>query len=314
VRAFLSTASAAFAASAAGTIVYQPNGDLSRLKWVDRGGREAGDVSPPGTYLDVRVGPDGRSATFSRMRAVGTYDVWSIDLARGTEQRLTQEDRDTEMGPVPVPGGPTLYYAWSHGTAPRVARRNLDTGKAEILFPGLTLQVVTDIAPDGGALIFQDRPNQGPYNLFLLPLTGDPKPIPFRTSSANETDARFSPDGRFVSFTATEGGVPEVCVAPVAGGAKTVVSSGGGRFPRWSRDGRELIYVSVDQRVVAVPVRTSPTLSLGTPSVLFALGGREWAYFDTAPDGRFLAIVLEQPANEQPLTAILNWSMSSPRK
>ena len=80
-------------------------------------------------------------------------------------------------------------------------------------------------------------------------------------------------------------------------------------MPRWSRDGRELFYLSFDQHVKAVPVRLTPSLELGSAVSLFLLkeGGR-WSDYDVASDGkRFLAIVPESSGNSQPLTFISNW-------
>jgi Tol biopolymer transport system component len=88
------------------------------------------------------------------------------------------------------------------------------------------------------------------------------------------------------------------------------VSSGGGRFPRWSPDSRELFYLASDGQLMAVPVRTTPSLQVGRPTSLFGLvgGAQRWAGFEVLPDGRFLAIVSEIVASEQPLTVVLNWT------
>ena len=52
-----------------------------------------------------------------------------------------------------------------------------------------------------------------------------------------------------------------------------------------------------------MPVRTAASLELGAEQTLFALEGRYgWATFDVARDGRFLAIVIEALAAEQPIT------------
>jgi hypothetical protein len=57
-----------------------------------------------------------------------------------------------------------------------------------------------------------------------------------------------------------------------------------------------------------------PTLNVGTPVTLFAVGSRPWLDFDASPDGkRFLAIIPEVVADEQPLTAILNWNTVRPQ-
>jgi hypothetical protein len=86
------------------------------------------------------------------------------------------------------------------------------------------------------------------------------------------------------------------------------VTQEGAWAPRWSRDGRELFYVTDDRRVVAVPIRTGASIELGAPKTLFTMPGKyRWAGYDVAPDGRFLAIVPDALASEQPLTVVVNW-------
>ena len=136
---------------------------------------------------------------------------------------------------------------------------------------------------------------------------------------------RFSPDGRHVAFASDESGRYEVYVAPFPMTAgKTRVSAGGANLPRWSRDGRELFYVSGDLHLVAVPVRTTPSLAFGAPQPLFAVQRATkwddaktfdaWSDFDVSPDGtKFLAVV-PQPANHEPLTAVLNWQLDASKR
>jgi hypothetical protein len=95
------------------------------------------------------------------------------------------------------------------------------------------------------------------------------------------------------------------------------VSAAGGWLPRWSRDGRELFYLSGDLHLTAMPVRLAPSLVLGAPQPLFAVKRATewvdakpnvgWPDFEVSPDGtKFLAIV-PGPANQQPLTAVINF-------
>ena len=93
----------------------------------------------------------------------------------------------------------------------------------------------------------------------------------------------LSPDGRFLSFDSDESGRSEVYVMPYPGpGERRRVSSDGAQVARWSRDGRELIFVSGDRH--------------------------SWSGFVVTPDGkRFLAIVPEAIAGGQPLTVVANW-------
>jgi eukaryotic-like serine/threonine-protein kinase len=144
-----------------------------------------------------------------------------------------------------------------------------------------------------------------------LRLDGPRRPTPLMTSTFNERGLRFSPpDGRIVTFTSDESGRAEVYVAPwPALSARTRVSSGGGSAAQWSRDGRELYYASADGYLMSVSIHTQPSLEIGVPLRLFQMQGKWfWRDFDLSPDGKkFLAIVPQVMANEQPLTAVLNW-------
>jgi Tol biopolymer transport system component len=311
VRFFLTTGVATFSASRNGTLVYQSQRDRARLAWLDRAGHELRAVGSPGDYLDMRITRSGATALLSRaLPATGTFDVWSLDLARGSETRLTLNDARTEFGAVMTPDAQTIIFNAAQGGPPRMIRKQLGTGREEILLPGGEFQITQDVSPDGRILAYAERRESGAFNLWTLPLSGPPTPSVLRRSDFTEVDLRFSPDGRYFTFSSTEGRRQEVYVSSVSGGVETPVSTGGARMARWSRDGREIFYLSTDGRLMAVPVlRTTPALQLGTPVTLFTLGGKPWVSFDVSLDGTsFLALILEISAAEQPLTALLHWS------
>jgi hypothetical protein len=65
---------------------------------------------------------------------------------------------------------------------------------------------------------------------------------------------------------------------------------------------------------MTVPIHTSPTLHVGTPVPLFEIDAkRPWLGFDVSSAGRFLALVSQTRANEQPLTVVLNWTAALDR-
>ena len=132
-----------------------------------------------------------------------------------------------------------------------------------------------------------------------------------------QANPQISHDGRWIAYFSNESGQNEVYVRPFpqVDSGKWQVSSGGGREPRWSPNGRELFYRSGDA-MMAVPVNTEPTFKAGAPEKLFrgayySSVGEMW---DMSPDGkRFLMIKPEStgaaaaPEERQSIKVVLNW-------
>jgi Tol biopolymer transport system component len=309
VSFFLSTGNASFATSSS-TLVYQPQRNRDRIAWVDRSGKDLGPVGVPGQYYALRLASAAHLALLTRaLPATGTYDIWSLDLERGPETRLTLDDRGSEIDPVLLRGGRTLVFsATTAGGPPQLFRKNLDTGEDRAVLPPVPeFRDAYDVSPNDPTLVFGEEGKAG-YRLWTVPLDAQRPPTLLQASRFSMGDARFSPDGLYYTFTSNESGRSEVYVASLAGGGKRPVSAGGGRLARWTPDRRGILYVSSDARVVFVPVRVTSTIELGTPETLFTLKGKPWIDFDPAPDGRLLALIREFVAEEQPLTARLHWT------
>jgi hypothetical protein len=128
------------------------------------------------------------------------------------------------------------------------------------------------------------------------------------TTPFNEMHPRFAPDGRSVACTSDETGTHEVYVRALDSLASRRLSTAGGEFPMWRRDGRELVYVSPRGAFTSVPIRQGPE-PFGTPVPLFTADPNrsltDRARFDMTPDGeRFLIVPEPGPA---PLTLIEHW-------
>ena len=80
-------------------------------------------------------------------------------------------------------------------------------------------------------------------------------------------------------------------------------------MPRWAPNGQALHYMSADNRLMSVRVRTAPSLEVGAPVPLFTLpAGVFWRSFEISADGkRFLAIIPNALSSTRPLTVIANW-------
>jgi Tol biopolymer transport system component len=308
VRYALSPGTAAFAVSRTGTLVYQPYENVLHLAWFDRTGREIETLASTGLLFTFAISPDGRRLLFDRARpGIRAFDIWLRDLERGTETPVTSA-LDTESTPRWLPGG-SIAYSVVRGSPPQLVRRNLATGREEDLLPGGRMQFAQDVSPDGKTLIYIERTDF--FHVWTLPLSGIGKPAPFLQAPFEKQDVRFSPDGRYISMITDESGRPEAYVTAYPGpGERIRVSTGGAQSPRWSRDGRELFYLSGDRRLMSVAVRTAPSLELGRPQPLFDLKGKwSWSTFDVSSDGkRFLAIEPEVVADELPLSVVVNWT------
>ncbi len=305
-----STGWAALATSRNGALAYQSHSDVDRMVWFDRAGRRLAEVGSAGKYQDLAISPDGKRLLFSRARrGLGTYDVWVLDFERGIETGVTS-DPDTERGGVWLRDGKSILYSAVRENAPQLFRRELATGREVPLLPLRGFQQALAVSPDGRTAVFAERPPGGSFELFTLPLSGSGLPEKFGQPAFNSARARFSPDGRAVAFISEESGRHEAFVAPFGTAAERIrVSPEGAWSLCWSRDGKEIVYVGGDRQVIAVPVRTTPSIEVGRPVTLFRMAsGNDWKDFDLAPDGRILAIVQEVSGNEQPATVAIHWT------
>ncbi|HEY3124856.1 MAG TPA: hypothetical protein VGK70_12455, partial [Thermoanaerobaculia bacterium] len=152
-----------------------------------------------------------------------------------------------------------------------------------------SVQQPEDVSSDGRMLAYLQYVSSTVWNIWLLPLKGESKPEPWRRTPFNETSPRFSPDGRWIAYESDESGSSEVYLALTEGGReKRRISPGGGRRPRWRRDGRELYYIAPGDVVMAIPIGLGQHAEAGSPSSLFHVETAIRNY-DVSQDGsRFL--------------------------
>jgi eukaryotic-like serine/threonine-protein kinase len=171
-----------------------------------------------------------------------------------------------------------------------------------------------DWSPDGQYLVYGQRDPKTAEDLWLLPLSGDRKPKPLLNSPFYEWWSRISPDGRWMAYVSFETGPGEIYVQRfLVPGQKQQISTGGGVHPRWTADGRELVYWAVPRGIDAVSFeatgttfRVGPRRTLVQPAVLSLIDTR--THFDITRDGKRLLV--RQPAGPQQagVTVILNWT------
>jgi len=300
---------APFSASASGTLAFQAEASDSRLLWLDRTGREMGQACPAAEYKAFRISPDGRKVVLEkRDPATGTSDLWIHDLERDVSSRFTH-DPALESQPVWSPDGRDIVFA-SHGRGAALRRQSLSSGDSgeELLRPG-RLAWASDWSSDGRYIAYALLDRESGYDIWALPLVGDRKPFPVVRTRFDEKDAVFSPDGRFLAYLSDESGRAELYVLPFGRSGDRVQVSRAGvarQMPRWRRDGKEIVYVSADKTLTAVPVRLGASLELGPPERLFQIESRAWVAFDAAADGQRYLVNPSQGA--VPINVVVNWS------
>jgi eukaryotic-like serine/threonine-protein kinase len=330
--------SASFSASANGVLAYRAGKSaiaLSGLRWYDRQGKVLGDAGEPGTYSysDLALSPDVTRVAATRIdpKSSGAGQViWLLDLTRIVSARFTF-DLSMDVAPAWSPDGSRVAYAaWRVGRTGIYQKAANGAGQEQVLVcPTDDAKFPNHWSRDGRFLLYTQQDAKTNTDLWVLPLRGDGvpsgKPMPFANSEFREGQGQFSPDTHWIAYASDESGRVEVYVQPFptppGGGSKTPVSREGGNQPRWRRDGKELFYLSLDGKLMAVDVTEGSIFKAGSPKPLFQLpvtgvyddGNLQVFRWDTTPDGKRFLINTAKTSSE-PLTMILNWTAELKQK
>jgi serine/threonine-protein kinase len=211
--------------------------------------------------------PDGRRITFDSNRE-GPFNIyWQRADGTGGEQRLTESKN--------------VQYAWSWHSSGRFL-------------------AMGELSP------------QTNYDILILPMEGDEtsgwkpgRPTVFVATPFIEENAAFSPDGKWLAYDSNESGREEIYVRPFPGpGGKWQISTGGGEYPTWSRNGKDLFYRSPEQKIMVAAYTTLPdTFRADKPRLwseeqLTARGPRD-RNFDLHPDGQRFVVLKASPSDTQ---------------
>jgi len=76
--------------------------------------------------------------------------------------------------------------------------------------------------------------------------------------------------------------------------------------PTWSADGKELFFISADQRLMAVQLKSGEKFEAGVPKPLFDIRTGSQPRFDVSKDGRFLIPTPVEQSGSVPMTVVIN--------
>jgi Tol biopolymer transport system component len=293
---------------------------LRRLVLVDRAGTKLKEIGPPAPYLQrLEISPDGRRALVGRRNPDnGENNLWVVDLERGTAAR-SGSGVEEEQSAVWSPDGDRFLFCWDREGPYDMVIRRLDGSKGdEIVRQSAFDKTADDWSRDGRFLLYK---SYEPKNSGLEILTlGSREPPVHVKGSEQASDFRLSPDGRWVLWASAESGRREIYVQRFPDGSgRQQVSVEGGAASRWNPNGKEIFFVSPDDKLMASSFDATqdgtPRISIPAPLFSVSRAQLENAYVDSVasnwdvmPDGqKFLLFLPVTDMDRSSLTVVLNW-------
>ncbi len=199
--------------------------------------------SPDGRYLAYMVKP--------KTSSVFEIDVYDM-VMRQVRHLTTGTPKDKlNFNPIWSRDGKWIAYTQrqAKGTDSNIFIAEVASGKSRLLTPhnGEQLYAANAISLDAKKLLLTSNAGNGFDNVGLLDVAS--KKIEWLTQDKWEVSGgEFSPDGRYVTWTANVDGNTDIYLHDLAGGKNTVlplpkgVNSPGGSESAFTRDGSRLLY------------------------------------------------------------------------
>jgi len=308
-----------FSLSDDGVLVFDPSLDRQRRQylWKDRRSQQTSPLEAPSGIGQPCLSPDGKRFIADRLDPqIRSHDLWLYDESGGNDDRFTFNPAN-DLSPVWSPDGSSIVWA-SNRTVVHNLYWKAASGAGE---ETLLLKSDHDIRPtdwsrDGRFIIYRQTDPETRLDVCVLPEpgSGKEKAFPVVWTKANETMGTLSPNGRWLAYASDESGRYEIYVQRFpGGGGKRQVSKGGGNFPRWHGDGRELFYYTRDGKLMASPVRSGERFEVGAAVSIFEFraGSITFSfapYAVTADGQRFLINAVVDAEPNAPLTVVVNWA------
>jgi Tol biopolymer transport system component len=285
-----------------------------QLIWADRNGKALGTIGNTGLHLQPRISPNGKTIALDYLDPqTAEFGVWLAPVSGGVPSRFTFSDA---VRPVWSPDGAQIAFA-SGASEVTLYTKTFAGAEKEVSLLKLPGQIdPCDWSKDGRFLLYAHRdPKTQSADLSMLRISEDRKPVSLLKTEANEGCGSFSPDGKWIVYSADDSGRNEIYVEAFSeqgfgSGRKWQVSYNGGTWPTWSADGKEIFYLGDDNKIVAVEVNTAATFQVGVSKPLFATTITDPFYrFGVTADGRrFLVLAASFEEQRTPPTVILNWA------
>ena len=310
----------AFSASQNGVLLYQQGSltDSVSLLMFDRAGKQLSSIGDPGQYTGPRLSPDGKRLLYVQIDPLGRKrDLWIRDLTSGQLSHLASILRP--LGPAWSPDGQRVAYSGVKGNeaAIYVKAANVVGAEQELWRANDSFVYSIDWTSDAKWLIFTEfLSSTGKSSIAKLSSAGNAGPIPvLEAPGTNFGYARVSPDGKWMAYRSDESGTDEIYVSsfPNVTG-KLQVSVAGGSMPCWKGDGKELYYLTPDNKLMAAEIREANGSSqVSATKALFQTAASPTrtggSPYDVTADGkRFLVATQTSDQTSTQLNVVENWT------
>jgi dipeptidyl aminopeptidase/acylaminoacyl peptidase len=180
----------------------------------------------------------------------------------------------------------------------------------ELVLADPEFSILSSLTADGtrGGLMTQNAKTG--WDMSLLKMD-DHSSTPLLQTPFAELNPMLSGDGRWLLYASNESGRGEIYVQRLDGdGGKWQISTDGGSRARWSRGGREIVFLSPDFKLMIADVRFDPEFSASVPRLYMNPGIRETIgyQYSVSDDGDRILVnrVIDRPV-VTPVTLVQNW-------
>ena len=175
----------------------------------------------------------------------GNVDLYVVPAGGGPEGRLTDDPGEDGLARW-TPDGQRIIFTSNRTGNPQIWEVPAAGGPARRVRSNAATEYQSDPSPDGTKLAFLSNLD-GPERLMVQDLrTGAVREIVRHGSHPIMGNPHWSPDGRFITFSSNWRLGHQIYVVEVATGSYRRISgvTTGGCEPRFSRDGKKVVYVS----------------------------------------------------------------------